>query len=187
MSGEEIQQLSSLQLSIIQQLSILVIYFFVCPCSILNTDSPEIFISIMWYLEPVVSLTSAPRSKLICAKVEEKTLRLAKNLVLNGFVWAGGCILVSEPPWNGLLPRQRNLWLTRLFNCSEKVENISWEKLRIMPGASSQGAWGSREVGRGPGQDQAWSTPSPATVISALSVPLGTAASETPRQAQLEL
>lgn len=55
-----------------------------------------------------------------------------------------------------------------------------------MPGASSQAVWGSQEVGRGPGRDQTLSTPPPAA-ISALSVPLGTAASETQRQAQLEL
>lgn len=81
MFGEEIQQLSSLQLSLIQQLSNPIIYFFVCQRSILNTDSLEIFISIMWYLEPAFSLLSAPRSKLVCAKVEEKTLGLAKTLV----------------------------------------------------------------------------------------------------------
>lgn len=50
------------------------IYFIVCQFHILNTDSLEIFISNTWHLESTVILFSS---------------RLAKNSVLDVFIWAG--------------------------------------------------------------------------------------------------
>lgn len=70
--------------------------FFLCQCSNLNTDGQEILFSIMSPLGSIVSLLSAPWSKLICEKVEGKKNRVAKTFVLNAFTWAEGCTSESK-------------------------------------------------------------------------------------------